>query len=458
MRAKACPPLTPRWMTAQRATKMMTISGEMTTTTMVQTPLSTTGNRRTPVSNQDNKHLQERRTLTAIERLNIAQTEWRKIFSQTIDDTGSQRVNREIQISVENQRSNQTWGDELLPKGQGMFRVYASNVNGFTLDRRGGQLAQYCTVLQEVQADVACGQEHNLDSIQSPVRSILFETVRQYWQRSRISFSNTPTAFRNLYKPGGTFMISAGNATGRVRTTHHDKWGRWTSQTFQGREGITVTIISAYQVVTDTPGKGLTTAASQQQSFLIQAQDTITSPRVAFRRDIRAYIQQCRREGQEILLMGDFNEHIGINPDGMQKLVDELGLINIMTAYHRTCLPTTYARGHRCLDYAYATPHVVNSVERAGYESFNCRYPTDHRSYFVDFSTEQLFGVQLHPLAKYEPRMLKSNNIYQVTEYIKTKYKYLEAHNVFRRIQELDQPGNRHQFAERIDKDVEAAI
>jgi hypothetical protein len=169
-------------MTAQRATKMMTISGEMTTTTMVQTPLSTTGNRRTPVSNQDNEHLQERRTLTVIERLNIAQTEWRKIFSQTIDDTGSQRVNREIQISVENQRSNQTWGDELLPKGRGMFRVYASNVNGFTLDRRGGQLAQYCTVLQEVQADVACGQEHNLDSIQSPVRSILFETVRQYWQ------------------------------------------------------------------------------------------------------------------------------------------------------------------------------------------------------------------------------------------------------------------------------------
>jgi hypothetical protein len=73
-------------------------------------------------------------------------------------------------------------------------------------------------------------------------------------------------------------MISVGNATGRVRTTHHDKWGRWTSQTFQGREGITVAIISAYQVVTDTPGKGLITAASQQQSFLIQAQDTTTSP------------------------------------------------------------------------------------------------------------------------------------------------------------------------------------
>ena len=50
-----------------------------------------------------------------------------------------------------------------------MLRVYAVNVNGFTLDRRGGQFDTYCTMLQEVQADVACGQEHNLDSIQSPV-------------------------------------------------------------------------------------------------------------------------------------------------------------------------------------------------------------------------------------------------------------------------------------------------
>ena len=99
-------------------------------------------------------------------------------------------------------------------------------------------------------------------------------------------------------------------------------------------------------------------------------------------------------------------------------LVDKLGLVNIMTTYHSTHLPTTYARGHRCLDYAYATPHVVNSVERAGYESFTCRCPTDHRSYFVDFSTEQLFGVQFHPLAKYDPRMLKSNDRYQVTEYV----------------------------------------
>ena len=87
-------------------------------------------------------------------------------------------------------------------------------------------------------------------------------------------------------------MMTVGNATGRVRTTSQDKWGQWSSQTFQGRAGVTVTMISAYQVVTDSPRKGLMTAASQQQSFLIQEQDPVISPRQAFRRDLQRFLQQ----------------------------------------------------------------------------------------------------------------------------------------------------------------------
>ncbi len=87
-------------------------------------------------------------------------------------------------------------------------------------------------------------------------------------------------------------MMTVGNARGRVRTTSQDKWGRWSSQTFQGRAGVTITMISAYQVVTDSPGKGLMTAASQQQSFLIQEQDPVISPRQAFRRDLQRFLQQ----------------------------------------------------------------------------------------------------------------------------------------------------------------------
>jgi hypothetical protein len=96
-------------------------------------------------------------------------------------------------------------------------------------------------------------------------------------------------------------------------------------------------------------------------------------------------------------------------------------------------------------------------VVKAGYEAFNVRYPTDHRAYYVDLSIDELFGTQIQPLAKFEPRILKSNNKNQVTAYIKAKHKFLVDHNVFQRTKRLECSGNRHQYAERMDRDVVAA-
>jgi hypothetical protein len=50
--------------------------------------------------------------------------------------------------------------------------------------------------------------------------------------------------------------------------------------------------------------------------------------------------------------------------------------------------------------------------------------------------------------------MLKTNNLAQMTEYLRTKYRILEDHNVFARAEQLTLPGDKHQFAERLDKDI----
>jgi exonuclease III len=392
--------------------------------------------------------------LTALQRLEIAQAEWRKVLNPNATP-GAPAVNREITLTTLNMRSNVCWGDELNEKSDNTIRILAANVNGFSMDRRGGQYDNYCRVLRALQVDIACGQEHNLDTTKSAVRSILHNTTQQHWHRNRINFASTPFQFENLYKPGGTFILSVGNITSRLSGRFQDKWGRWTSQTYSGREGRSLTVISAYQVVTDTPARGTTTAAAQQYSLLLQTQDLVRSPRVAFRRDLTRYIKQCQLSGQDILLTGDFNECICQDPDGMRKVMDECQLVDIMKRQHPgQQLPSTYARGHRCLDYALATAAVAEAVQYAGYEPFNSHFPTDHRPYYIDLSIPILFGLQLQPLAKYEPRVLQATNIHQVTAYIEKKYKYLCEHNVFERIQRLTRPGNRHHYAERLDKDV----
>ncbi len=92
-----------------------------------------------------------------------------------------------------------------------------------------------------------------------------------------------------------------------------------------------------------------------------------------------------------------------------------------------------------------------------GYDPFNVRLSSDHRGFFLDFDTDKLFGNPTSDLASVKRRMLKANNTAQVTTYINKMYELLLAHNAFDPGTRLTYPGNRHQFAERLDGDVLAA-
>ena len=238
----------------------------------------------------------------AMTKLHIAQTEWKKL----LDGSGGEDARQPL-LPVTEAMQNTFWGDPCEAKAGHLFRLYVQNVNGLPLDRRGGQFDTLCQVIKETQADVFLGQEHNLDSTQPPVRNILQETSKQHWERYRLNIATTPIPFRSMYKPGGTFMLTVGNATGRILSQSHDKWGRWVSQTFQGAEGRTITMVSAYQVVTDTIKGGTTTVASQQYSLLLNEQDSTKAPRAAFRKDLKLFLQKCRNKGEELILVGNLN-------------------------------------------------------------------------------------------------------------------------------------------------------
>jgi hypothetical protein len=249
-------------------------------------------------------------------------------------------------LSNENLASNHNWGDALEVKVNGGFRVYCQNVSGLTLDRQGGQFDSLCRVIKEVQADAMCGQEHQLDTAQHPVKRILYQACRQHWQRSRMNFGTTTVPFSSMYKPpGGTFMTTLGNATGRIQHQTSDDLGRWVSQTFQGAAGQRVTFVSAYQVVSDVVTPGTTTAASQQTSLLVRRNDSILAPHQAFRRDLSAFLQQCKTAGDEIVLTGGFYEVLGDDPEGMISIAHKFELFDIMSSRHPSPPPVNYSRG-----------------------------------------------------------------------------------------------------------------
>lgn len=240
----------------------------------------------------------------ALQRLRIAQAEWSKLGLR--DGTNSSRPmsegRRNVQLSVENQSINAPWRDQIEVKPSTVTRVYGLNVNGFTLDRRGGQFEEFCKTANEVQADIIGCQEHNLDTTQPSVKSILYDTARREWTRSKLHFGTTLITYAHMYKPGGTLLASLNHTTGRVITHQVDKWGRWISQTLRGHHDRRVTVINVYQIVTDTPGRGLVTAAAQQWSLLLDGQDPLTDPRQAFVRNLKSYLELCISQGDEVLL------------------------------------------------------------------------------------------------------------------------------------------------------------
>ena len=131
----------------------------------------------------------------ALTKLHIAQNEWKKL----LDGSGSEEARRPM-LPVAEAMQNVHWGDPCEAKAGCLFRIYAQNVNGLPLDRRGGQFDTLCQVIKETQADVFLGQEHNLDSTQYQVRNILQETSKQHWERYRLNIATTPIPFLHAYR------------------------------------------------------------------------------------------------------------------------------------------------------------------------------------------------------------------------------------------------------------------
>ena len=140
-----------------------------------------------------------------------AQQTWRALLPGNTREHREQAVlpaARPTTLNTVNSRQNCTWGDELQEKSVLSTRIYAINLNGLQLDNRGGQFDTTCRVLKEIQADIFCGQEHNLDTTQPSLRNILYDTANQHWQRHRLAFATTPIPFRRSYKPGGTTIMT----------------------------------------------------------------------------------------------------------------------------------------------------------------------------------------------------------------------------------------------------------
>ena len=96
-------------------------------------------------------------------------------------------------MSPENMKNNTWVFDEMCAKLEDILRLYFQNVNGFVIDSEGGDFHDFCDVAKEIQADVVCAAEHNLDTSKYHIRSVLESTRSRVCPRSRLTTATSTT-------------------------------------------------------------------------------------------------------------------------------------------------------------------------------------------------------------------------------------------------------------------------
>ena len=329
----------------------------------------------------------------------------------------------------------------LLPKPNNTFRIYAKNPNGLSVGT-GGNLPIMLQDIQEAEVDCYLCPETKLDSQQDWVQKQLHNHCRQTFGRKwKIVLGSSKIASPTQHKPGGVLAMMTGNNVGRVYTTGADPFGRWTYIKTNGGQGRRITFIATYQVCQGSVRHaGPTTAITQQYSMLTQANRPDPHKiRHHHTADMVAFVKECQREGELVVVGGDFNETIGDDPGGLTRLCSECGLQDPVFERHGCTGFSTHIDGSRCIDYILMDPELMSSVEACGYEPYGTRIVSDHRGVYVDVNESLFFGNATVPPPTMNHRAYNSKNIKQTKSYFEHMKKHLEDHNWFNLIQDLKQ-------------------
>jgi exonuclease III len=339
-----------------------------------------------------------------------------------------------------------------------VIRIYFQNVNGLRPSDNGADILDSFYHMHSVKADIFGFAETKLDCHNPTVQSLIHQNKSKTWNHCKISTSSSQTPWPTLHKPGGTLLGITGPLVGRIKSSFSDDLGRWTGMEFLGRDGRALVFICAYQVCQKSGWAGTYTAHSQQVSILRRRGFDNPNPRLHFINNLSSLVQHYHQANSDIILMGDFNEVIGLDLNGMAKVLQKGHLTNIQTYCHVIdSEESTYSRGPNRVDYIFSSDRLLPHIHRQGCEPFNARIFSDHRSIFVDITYSGIFDQSPNIMAPPSRCNLRYDCPSHVVRYLEFMSKYINDHSLTKRSIALHLSRN-NDLAEAIDRDMTAGL
>ena len=360
-----------------------------------------------------------------------------------------------MKLREANLADNVCHGAPLEKKQMEDTRWYWQNTNGFQMpDPKGGTFLTAMQHMRDADVDAGGFNEINLDTQKNHIKRKLLTAVQETSKQCRVQTSSSPIIAAHNYKPGGTVSFLRDDLVSRYNSKGSDPYGRLSYVRLNCRDNACITYITAYQPGEGQPKPESMSVITQQNSiFLKENRRNPSNVRHHFVKDLTKFLKILRKQGDRIILAGDFNDVIGETGQGMSKICKLFDLVDPIYQMYGPPPPqfATWVDGKRVIDYILISKNLLTHVTRCGYEPFLHRVRGDHRGMYIDFNTSSLFGAETTQLATMAKRKLHSSNPAHVTAYFQHKIKYLHDHNFFVKLEELKQSPS-DALAERLDR------
>ena len=180
--------------------------------------------------------------------------------------------------------------------------------------------------------------ETHADKMNTKNNNFLEKSQRKVFQSKEGQYCKTVSSSSlapiiTYTKPGRNLMGITGPLVDRTRRKIKDKYGRWCGFVLLGKDNRETLVLTAYNVLQETPAGDHTLHAQQTPLHLLDG-EVNPNPRKLFIRDLLTVITTATKENQDIMLMGEFNEVTGKDPKMMAKIIAAGRLTDVHTNKH----------------------------------------------------------------------------------------------------------------------------
>ena len=238
------------------------------------------------------------------------------------------------------------------------------------------------------------------------------QTMKRWWKNS----STTCTWLRDFTslsecQTGGSSITTINETTSYLKQRGEDtrRMGRWVWHSISGQTNKTTTIISTYRPYDGSIHKPQSTKMQQFTMMREKYPHITTGPMELYDSDLKDLIQTKLDLGHQLIVLGDMNQDVTSHnaKSSTVKMLEKLGLEEIITNTHGKAAPATHIYGKHPIDGIFATRNI--SPIRCGYLEGDI-HVSDHRTLWVDIDQRNLIGDVKHIPQQPKMRQLQTSN------------------------------------------------